>query len=216
MTTTITNAPNAHADDPCAHWAHLIDEFQAVEAIPRDDVTDESIDLAGDLIGKIMAMPAPHNTALRWKLDYLLSTDWNGERSTGAYSADYVAQTVADYRRVLGNSDDAPSEFDRGPMTFEGLDLPFDHTNEDWALANLPKVRIASLLLRDNDVELTERVRGIAAEGLMPEMLDGIIDTKEHLVGIASVLDTALTRLFVALERLGYSPDKPPPDGTIQ
>jgi hypothetical protein len=96
-------------------------------------------------------------------------------------------------------------------LTFEGLDLPFNHTNEDWALANLVKVRMASLMLRDNDTQLTRKMDEMARAGIVPEMLDGLVDTKEHLEALVKLIDTALARAFVCLERLGYSPDLPPP-----
>lgn len=85
--------------DPLAEWNALVAAFETVEAMPNDSITDASIDKAGELIGQIMAMPAPNAVAARWKLDWVLATD-NG--STAAYEASYVAQTIADYRRYLG------------------------------------------------------------------------------------------------------------------
>ena len=88
----------ASAPVELAEWRCLVRRFESVEAIPLDETTDELIDEAGELIGRIMAMPSPNAAAARWKLDYLLSTD---RGSTGSYSADYVEQTKLDYRRFL-------------------------------------------------------------------------------------------------------------------
>lgn len=83
-----------------AEWSRLIAELLAVEAIPADETTAEHIEQAGSLISAIMAMPAPHNEALQWKLDFLLTAV--GSECTNSYSTAFVAQTVADYRRILG------------------------------------------------------------------------------------------------------------------
>jgi len=83
---------------PGARWDALTQQLAAVEAM---DATDESIDEAGRLIGEIMAMPAPNAAAVRWKLDYVLDASGG---STGCYSAEYLKQLVADYRRALGEA----------------------------------------------------------------------------------------------------------------
>ena len=98
MTTISINAPGVHPKTPCQEWAALIADFEAVEALSGPDITDESIDLAGALIGNIMAMPAPHAQAARWKLDWILHCDHG---STGSYDEHYIAQMVTDYRRFL-------------------------------------------------------------------------------------------------------------------
>ena len=50
----------------------------------------------------LMAMPAPDRSALRWKLDKVLEADSDG--STPCWIREYVAQTVADYQRLLGDA----------------------------------------------------------------------------------------------------------------
>ena len=50
----------------------------------------------------LMAMPAPDCNALRWKLDKVLEADSDG--STPCWIREYVAQTVADYQRLLGDA----------------------------------------------------------------------------------------------------------------
>jgi hypothetical protein len=86
-------------DSPRARWDALIAEFAAVNAVKGDDTTDDIINRAGELIEEIMATPAPDAEAVRWKLDYLL--DPFNQGYTGSYSAEYTAQTVDDYRRLL-------------------------------------------------------------------------------------------------------------------
>lgn len=84
---------------PEAAWDALVNRFEAVEA--SAPMTDESFDEAGELIGKIMAMPAPTPKAACWKLDYILDTKGG---SNASYSADYLGQMIADYRRFLGGA----------------------------------------------------------------------------------------------------------------
>lgn len=67
------------------------------------DHVNDRIDLlseqCSDTESELMETPAPGLSELAWKLDQLL--DFNGKHSTGAWSRDYVAQTVADCRRLL-------------------------------------------------------------------------------------------------------------------
>ena len=91
-----------HTPSARAKWNGLVARFSFLEAMPDEDITDDSIDLAGELIRRILEMPAPDAAAVRWKLDFLLGTKWNGDKSSGPYPPDYVAQTVSDYRRFLG------------------------------------------------------------------------------------------------------------------
>jgi hypothetical protein len=77
-------------------WDALIERFETIEADP--DVTEENINEAGDLVCRIMAMPAPDADAVRWKLDWLLA---DGKEYTDSYANSYVAQTIADYRHFL-------------------------------------------------------------------------------------------------------------------
>jgi hypothetical protein len=79
-------------------WDELINRYEAAEA--DNTATDENIDLAGDLIIEIMAMPAPDAHAVCWKLDHILAEPGG----PASYTADYVEQLVADYRRFLGEA----------------------------------------------------------------------------------------------------------------
>lgn len=97
-------------------------------------------------------------------------------------------------------------------MTFPAIAIPFDWTNAQWARQNLTHVRIAVRLLGRNDVELTETISRIVEAGAVNEMLDHLCDTKDHLKAVVALLDAALARSFIALERLGFTPDAPPAD----
>jgi hypothetical protein len=49
----------------------------------------------------LMGMPSPDLAALRWKLDEVIDADTEADRGTSAWSAGYVAQTMADIARLL-------------------------------------------------------------------------------------------------------------------
>lgn len=89
------NAIPAHGE-----WDTMLAHLNWIEAMPAEEVTEDEIDLAGALVGALMAMPAPHNAALVWKLDYLLASE--GDHCTGCYSPNFISQTVVDYRRMVG------------------------------------------------------------------------------------------------------------------
>lgn len=59
---------------------------------------DELADAVSEAEGALMAMPAPHGRALLWKLEHLNEVS---DGSTSGWSAEYVAQTMADARRLL-------------------------------------------------------------------------------------------------------------------
>ena len=139
MTTDTTRAPGAQPTDAPmipdqarepgtrAEFDALVAQLRAVDAIPHDDTTDADIDRAGELIERIMDMPAPDAGALRFKLDWVL--DPENSDCTICYGKEYVAQTVADYRRFLADQSEQP-------------------TPEDW-LANLAAFHKASTEYRD-------------------------------------------------------------------
>ena len=54
-----------------------------------------------DAEAALMDLPAPDLAALRWKLDQTLRIDGD---STPCWSAEYVRQTVADFRRLCGEA----------------------------------------------------------------------------------------------------------------
>ena len=87
-------------------WEVLQHHWDAAEILWRADhpdfAPDEMADVSADLAAALMETPAPHAAALRWKLDYVLAPS-HGD-TTECYTKDYVAQTVADYRRLLGDA----------------------------------------------------------------------------------------------------------------
>ena len=103
----------------------------------------------------------------------------------------------------------------RAAMTFPAVDVRFDWTNENWGLAFLPRVRIATLALQRDDKALQEFMAHLAKKGLVPDLLEGWCITKEHLKTLTKMLDMVTARSFVVLERLGYTPDNPPPESRV-
>jgi len=51
----------------------------------------------------LMETPAPTLSALRWKLDLVFAVE-PGDDSHDAWSVDFLAQTIADYRRLLADA----------------------------------------------------------------------------------------------------------------
>lgn len=67
-----------------------------------DQLSDHLETLSGpfyELESRLMRMPAPDHQALLWKLEHALSTEGG---SLNTYTADYMASTQADMRRLLG------------------------------------------------------------------------------------------------------------------
>lgn len=102
---------------------------------------------------------------------------------------------------------------ERAAVTWGSSKIKFDWTNEGWANNYLPYVRIGIATLEKDHRALLVAVKELADEGAMPSMMDGMCQTKQHLEGLVEGLDIAISRSFLMLERLGYTPDNPPPDG---
>ena len=69
---------------------HISDEYERLAV------------LAWESRNALMEIPAPHHAALLWKLDIILGVE-PGE-SFEAWNEEYLRQTVADYRRLLGEA----------------------------------------------------------------------------------------------------------------
>jgi hypothetical protein len=82
----------------------------------------------------------------------------------------------------------------RKAMTFKGKKVKFDWTNEDWAAAFLPSVRLAVVSLEKDEKELEEAIGKVMRDGIVPDLLDGLTNTKEHLEALASMIGTVLNR----------------------
>jgi hypothetical protein len=100
-------------------------------------------------------------------------------------------------------------------LTFQGVNIKFDWTNEEWATTLLPHVRVALAILEKDDTALQTAMGKMVKGGVVPTVLEGWCDTKGHLKAMVEVLDSALARSFVVLERLGYDPDNLPPDSSV-
>jgi hypothetical protein len=103
----------------------------------------------------------------------------------------------------------------RSSMKFKPIGALFDWDNETWALTFLPRIRLASAILNNDERSLEEIMADCAKGGLAPDMLEGWCETKKHLKLLVETCDIALARSFLVLERLGYGPDNPPPDTRV-
>lgn len=90
--------------NPRAAWDSAIAKLQAFEVAfeAHPDPDDDMLDAWGDTVSDVMKMPAPDRRALRWKLDRVLEIDADGY--TTSFSRDYVEQTIADCRRLMGDA----------------------------------------------------------------------------------------------------------------
>ncbi|MGE3917779.1 MAG: hypothetical protein AB7F78_18960 [Hyphomicrobiaceae bacterium] len=102
----------------------------------------------------------------------------------------------------------------RKRMTFKPINAEFDWTNEKWGITWLPRVRLALVTINKSDKELYPIIAGLAKDGMIPDMMDGWIHTKNHLTALVKMIDAALSRAYLMLERDGYDPEKNiPPEG---
>ena len=101
-------------DETRANWQrvklrHTIAErayaaFRPTENPDSEEDAKKGDELAGiqyEAEKELIALPAPDRPALLWKLEYLLRGDGD---SVDCWSVDFVAQTLADCRRLLGEA----------------------------------------------------------------------------------------------------------------
>lgn len=79
----------------------------------------------------------------------------------------------------------------------------------------LEYVRFAVTMINKDDRELEKAVAGLAEQGLMADLLREWTLSSDHFKGLANLCDTAVSRSVLAMERLGYSPDKPVPKRSL-
>jgi hypothetical protein len=115
-------------------------------------------------------------------------------------------------RREIRKASKSATPAERATLTFPAINAQFNWNNESWAETYLPHIRVAVLTLRRDDKELEKLMAHFAKDGVVPEMLEAYCLTKKHLEHLIELLDAALNRSFLVLERLGYSPDDPPPN----
>ena len=71
-----------------------------------------------------------------------------------------------------------------------------------------------AILCRDHD-NLEKHMKTIVESGQAQTLLEGLTRTKDQLEILRKAMDAALMRSFLVLERLGYSPDNPPPESPV-
>jgi len=83
--------------DEQTFWAQT-KRLAEIEANPN--CTDELIDTAGDIASELILAPAPSPDALCWKIRFLFAV--NDGVSTSAWDGQFIAQTLRDVDRFLG------------------------------------------------------------------------------------------------------------------
>jgi hypothetical protein len=117
-------------------------------------------------------------------------------------------------RRKRTNGPPATPE-ERAAINFEAIKAEFDWSNDEWAAMWLPWVRIAAMHVGGDRAQLKQAIRHIIEIGEAQNILEGLARTQKHLGALSKLMEAALTRMFVVLEELGYSPDNPPPDSRV-
>ena len=95
----------------------------------------------------------------------------------------------------------------RETTTFPAIDAVFDWKNDEWALAFLPTVRLATLTVKRDDKALEQVYREMIEadkDGEVERLLEGFLDVAEHLDGIVDLLTCAMERSSIVLKRLGW------------
>lgn len=119
-------------------------------------------------------------------------------------------------RRASKKKPRPATQAERDAIHFEAVEgLDFNCTNDEWANANLPLVRVAVAMLGRNDVAHQSALASLMKTGVVPDMLDDMVQARENFKALAQMIDIALHRSFLVLERLGYTPENPPPDSVV-
>jgi hypothetical protein len=87
--------------------------------------------------------------------------------------------------------------------------VEFNWSNDEWAVAQLQRIRLAGALIAHDDDELLAVFKKLIPDGVVPDMLEGLAHTKRHIEDLHAVLNATLMRSFAVLERCGYGPDNP-------
>ena len=101
---------------------------------------------------------------------------------------------------------------EREVMTVSAQEFEFTSTNREWSERFLEYVRLAVVIVNKDDRELEKAVAGLAKRGLMAELLEECMLTRDHFKVLASLCNTAVCRSSRVMEQLGYSSDEPPPE----
>jgi hypothetical protein len=123
-----------------------------------------------------------------------------------------------DMTHSFTTSDETPGDANNleslAGLEFEPVECLPAWSNKEWALANLPHVRLSAVIIGKTKNELHETVKGLIERELLEETLDALTETKGRLQAMIEVIDSALLRQFVILEELGFTPANPPAQAT--
>lgn len=85
-----------------AFWAKHPDQNQRHRAIAEE--YERLSNATWEVQQELIAMPAASADGLRWKLDYIFADNGDGDGFMSSWSVKFIAQTVNDYRRLLGGA----------------------------------------------------------------------------------------------------------------
>ena len=106
----------------------------------------------------------------------------------------------------------AETAAERKAMAGSAQEFEFIWRNRDWTERFLEYVRLAALIANKNDRELGKAVGGLAKRGLMADLIQEWILTRDHFKVLATLCDTAVCRSSRVMQQLGYSSGEPPPE----
>jgi hypothetical protein len=103
----------------------------------------------------------------------------------------------------------------RANAVFQGRNLSFECTDEQWARLHLPWIRFAAAALAKDESELETAICRLSffddKDSNLSIMFERWKATRQHLEELCIMIDAALNRSSAVLERIGYDPGKPPP-----
>ena len=115
-------------------------------------------------------------------------------------------------RPTLVTVDGRPAtQAERDAIAFEPIPVTFYRTSEDWAMT-YHWLRFAAHMVAKTPEQLLEDCDKLAKRGYATKLLNDMCSLKEEMAAMAELLEAASSRCFLMFERLGYSPDDPPPD----
>ncbi|MGY2905746.1 hypothetical protein [Bradyrhizobium sp. URHC0002] len=105
------------------------------------------------------------------------------------------------------------TQAERDAITFEPITGVKIGTNKKWAFAHLPYVRMAVLLLEDNPEELKQTWERLTEtdedKDNALDLIESLILCRKDFEGLVELLNVALARSFLTLDRMGYCPENP-------
>jgi hypothetical protein len=104
----------------------------------------------------------------------------------------------------------AETAAERKAMAGSAQEFEFIWRNRDWSERFLEYVRLAVLKVNKKDRELGKAVGGLAKRGLMADLIQEWILTRDHFEVLATLCDTAVWRSSRVMQQLGYSSGEPP------